>query len=594
MSASADSSVRPSRARISRRDFLRVGLSGGAVLLLAACSAPAAAPTSAPAAAPTSAPAAAAPTSAPAAAPTSAPAAAPTTAPAAAPTTAAAATAAPAATTAAAAPTAAPAATTAAAPAGKPGGSLKVSHPGTPRQLDPAKQISGDEYLVTLAVYDTLVWFDHDLTLKPMLAESWQISDDLKTYTLKIRQGVKFHHGKTLDTNDVITTIKRLLDPGVGSVLRSSLDVIDSMDAPDSSTVVIKLKQPYSELLAPLSSREASVIPADRVDKLSTEPSGTGPFLFKEIVQGDHVTVTKNPNYWQQGLPYLDEIVYKEIPEQAARITSLANGETDVMWFVPFDLVEQLKSTQGVTVDEVTTESWDPLVMNITKKPWDDPRVRQAMRYAINADELIKVSLFGHGVKTPIPLSPQNPLYPTGVTMIEQNYDKAKQLLADAGYPNGFETPMYIGVGRPQRERAAVAIADMLKPLGITCNIQRMPIDKFFAEVEGNGELYTDGFFGDQGTDMHLYPYFHSTGSWNNIVFHWKNADADKALEQARATKDPNERKKLYAQLTDILNQDGPCVIYWVANHINAYRSNVQGFKSWPDNTVRVATTSLA
>jgi peptide/nickel transport system substrate-binding protein len=517
------------------------------------------------------------PTAAPAVAPTSAPVAKPTTAPAGAPTTAAAPTAAP--------TVAAVAKPTVAAAGAQPttGGILRVAHAGTPRQLDPAKQISGDEYMITLGVYDTLILFDNDLSLKPQLAASWDTSADLKTWTFKLQPGVKFHHGKMLDANDVVTSIKRVLDPATGSVLRSSLEVIDTVEAVDPNTVKMTLKFPYAELLAPLSSREASIIPADRLDKVSQEPSGTGPFLFKEIVQGDHATLTKNPNYWRPGLPYLDQVVFKEIPEPAARVTALQNGEVDMMWQVPFDLIDQIKANPDLVVDEITTESWDPLVMDLRKAPFDNPKVRQAIRLAINKDELIKVSLFGHGVKVPIPLSPKNPAFPDNVPNIEQDYNKAKQLLTEAGLPNGFETPMYLGVGRPQREREGVAIADMLKPLNINCNIQRMPIDKFFADIEGKGEFYTDGFFGDQGTDMHLYPMFHSTGSWNNDVFHWSNKEVDDLLDKARQTGDVKQRKQLYGRLAEILNDDSPVAISWVANTANAYRKNVQGVHTWPD-----------
>ena len=496
-------------------------------MLLAAC-APAA-----PSAPPTAAPAAPAPTqaAAPAAKPTTSAPAAP--APTVAPTVAAAVK-----------PTSVGAAAAAGQP--KPGGTLRVAHAGTPRQLDPAKQISGDEYMITLGVYDTLVLFDKDLSLKPQLASSWETSQDLKTWTFKLQSGVKFHHGKALDANDVVMTIKRVLDPATGSVLRSSLTMIDTIEAPDANTVKMTLKFPYAELLAPLSSREASILPADRLDKVSQEPSGTGPFVFKEIVQGDHALLTKNPNYWRPELPGL----------------------------------ETLKDLTLYTDRELTQFMF---AMRQDRPPLDNVKVRQAVRYAINKDELIKLSLFGHGVKVPIPLAPSNPAYPDNAPNIEQDYAKAKQLLADAGLANGFETPLYIGVGRPQREREGVALADMLKPLNITTNIQRMPIDKFFADIEGKGEFYTDGWFGDQGTDMHLYPMFHSTGSWNNDVFHWTNKDVDDVLDKARQTSDVKQRKQLYAKLVEILNDDSPLAISWVANTANAYRKNVQGMHTWPD-----------
>ena len=142
---------------------------------------------------------------------------------------------------------------------------------------------------------------------------------------------------------------------------------------------------------------------------------------------------------------------------------------------------------------------------------------------------------------------------------------------------------MYIGVGRPQRERLAEVICDMLKPINVRCKIQRLPIDKFFAEVEGNGEFYTDGFFGDPGADMHIYPMFKSGASWNGACGHWSNPEVDKLLDEARQTASVEQRKKLYGRLAELINEDGTVMIPWVLNHIVAHRERVQGFQAWPD-----------
>jgi peptide/nickel transport system substrate-binding protein len=463
----------------------------------------------------------------------------------------------------------------------KRGGSIKVSHPGTPRNLDPAKQVSGDEYMITNQVFETLVHYNYDGKLQPLLAESWQKSPDLKTWTFNLRKGVKFHHGKELTAEDVKVTIEHVLDPKTGCPLRSSLEMIEAIETPAPDAVRFRLKIPYGELDAALSSREASIVAKDKLDVLSKEVSGTGPFKFKEIMQGDRVVMVRNPDYWRSGLPYLDEIVLKEIPEAATRVTSLQNGETDILWQVPFDLVDQLKGAKGIRLSEVATSSWDAMVMDVRKKPFDNPKVRKAVRLAVNKDELIKVAIRGHGQRVVIPLLPSDPVYPSHVKDLQQNYNEAKRLLAEAGYPNGFETPMYIGVGRPARERLGEIVCDMLKPLNVRCKIQRVPIDKFFAEIEGNGEFYSDGWFHDPGADMHLYPNFRTGGSWN--VFHWSNAEADKVLDEARQSASTEQRRKLYGRLAELINEDGPVMIPWVLNHIIAYRERVQGFRAWPD-----------
>jgi peptide/nickel transport system substrate-binding protein len=471
----------------------------------------------------------------------------------------------------------------AAAQTPKPGGTVRVSHPGTPRNLDPAKQVSGDEYMITNQVFETLVHFNYDGKLQPLLAESWEKSPDLRTWTFNLRKGVQFHHGREMNAEDVKTTIEHVLDPKTGCTLRTALEMIETIETPNPYQVRFRLKFGYAELDAPLSSREASIVAKEKMDNLSKDVSGTGPFKFKEIVQGDRAVVVKNPDYWRKGLPYLDEVVFKEIPEAATRQTSIQKGDTDIFWQVPFDLVDQIGKARGIKLSEVATNAWDPLVMHAKKKPFDDPRVRKAIRLACNKDQLIKVCIRGHGQNVVLPLLPNDPVYPSQVKNLPTDIAQAKKLLADAGYANGFETPMYIGVGRPQRERLAEVVADMLKAINVRCKIQRMPIDKFFAEVEGNGEFYTDGFFGDPGADMHIYPMFKTAAAWNGACGHWSNPEVDKLLDEARQTPSVEERKKLYGRLAELINEDGTVMIPWVLNHIVAHRERVQGFRAWPD-----------
>lgn len=463
----------------------------------------------------------------------------------------------------------------------KSGGHLRVSHTGQIRNLDPGKINSQDEALVTLNVFEGLVELGDDLVLRPRLAQSIDKSVDLKTWTFNLRKGIKFQHGREMTADDVVFTIQRTLDPKTASNMRSSIDMIDTVTAVDPYTVKMTLKYPYVELLAPLAAPGLVIIPKDKVDSLSQTPIGTGPFVLKSFTPGGSVELAKNPNY--SGTPaILDAVTLSLISQGEVAFTSLKNGETDVMWSIPLELIDQVKQAAHVVVGEVATESWDPLVMDTRKAPFSNPKVRQAVRYAIDKDQLIKLSLAGHGTKVPFPLSPQNPLFPKDVPNVPFDLAKAKQLMADAGYANGFSTPLYLGIGRPQRVAEGIAIAEMLKAIGIQSRIQQMPLDKFFADIEFNGEFYTDGWSGDPGTDMHIYPNLHSGGTWN--VAHWSNAQADALLDKSRQTASVDGRRQLYTQLGRILNDDGPYMIAWVANHADAWNDSVVGYKTHPDN----------
>jgi peptide/nickel transport system substrate-binding protein len=464
----------------------------------------------------------------------------------------------------------------------KPGGSVTVAHPGTIRQLDPHKMANADEeYLFAFHTYETLVSLNHDGTLQPLLARAWEKSPDLKTWTFHLRQGVKFHNGKDLTAQDVKASVERILDPNTGSLLRSALDMVDTVETPDPLTVRIRLKSPYSEVDAVLSLSRMAIVPSDKIDVLSKQVIGTGAFTLQEYVQGSHATLAKNRGYWRPNLPYLDRIVLRQIPEAATRLTSFQSGQTDIFWLVPFELFDSLKAAKGVTIYEATTNFWDSLVMNQNKPPFTNPKVRKAVRLALDKDRAIALCLRGHGRKVVLPLLPSDPQYPSQVKDLEPNLAEAKKLLAESGSPNGFEVPMYIGTGRPARERLAEVVCDMLKPLNIMCKIERMPIDKFFADVEGNGEFYCDGYPCSPAPAMHLYPVFHSGASFN--VAKWTNPQADQILEQARQTASAQRARELYGKLADILNEEGPMWIPWVQNIVIATRERVKGFHAWHD-----------
>lgn len=471
------------------------------------------------------------------------------------------------------------------------GGNLKISIPGQMGIFDPATHNKQEEAIVFCNIYETLTWITPDHNLEPMLAESWTASENLMTWTFNLLKGVKFHHGREMTSDDVVFTFKRILDPKTASAGMDTLNMIGDITAVDASTVKFDLKFAYVDLPSIFSDQRFAIVPKDVAQDLVSKPVGTGPFKFESFDPGggDFVMV-RNPDY-HGPRPLLEKATLKLIPEIASRVVSLKNGETHVLWQVDFAVFDELKQSSGVKVREIPTESWDPLVMDVRKPPFSDPKVRQAIRYAIDKDELIKLSLFGHGVKVPFPLSPQNPLFPSDVPNIPLDITKAKQLLSDAGYPDGFKTPLYLGIGRPVRVAEGIAIAEMLKAINVQCDIQQMPLDKFFSDIEFKGEFYTDGWRGEPSTDSQIYSRFRTDGGWN--VGHWSNAEADKLLDQSRQTASVDERRSLYSKLAQIVNEDGPYMIAWVANRSDAWRTEVLNFEPHPLNFLYLRDVGL-
>jgi peptide/nickel transport system substrate-binding protein len=471
-------------------------------------------------------------------------------------------------------------------------GTLRATLNTSLNQLYPAKATIGEEYIYNVLVFSGLVRITEDLKFQGELAERWESSDDLKTWTFYLRKGVKFHHGKELGAEDVITTFKMVADPATGSSARTHMDLVESFEAVDKHTVRFKLKIPYAGFAELMVERQLKIIPSDRLDKLATEPSGTGPFKFKSFTPGDKLELVKNPDYFEKGQPKLDAIVFRIMPENAARVAAIKAGSVDLVWNLPLESVDELKANPGLTVDSVPTSTWDGIVMNNKTKPFDDVRVRRAVLLALDKAQLAQFAVFGQGAPTHSPISPRHPYFNKQLSL-KPDVPQAKKLLAEAGYPNGFPIQLHVPVGRPTRERMGIAVQHMLKQVGIQVDVVRMPYNRFQTEVSGKAPFYMDGYFTRPTVDTSTYPWYHSTGSWNTRMWHFSSKRIDDLLDKARGTKDEKELAKLYQTFQQYAVEDVPGVIAYVMNFANAYRKNVKGFKTHPYLWLDLRNTSV-
>jgi peptide/nickel transport system substrate-binding protein len=455
-------------------------------------------------------------------------------------------------------------------------GILKIGIPSSYNTLDPSKQKLGEEYVASFLIFNGLTVIDQNRNAQPDLAERWESSDDLKTWTFYLRKGVKFHHGRELDAEDVAKTFTRIMAKETGSVGRVYLQIVDKIEVVDKYTIRLKLNIPYVEVPEILGERQMKIVPRDRVDTLSSEPIGTGPFKFKSYMHADRVELIKNPNFFEKGLPLLDGVTLRIIPEAAARVTALERGEIDILWSLPLESFERIKNNPRIVVEETPTSSWDGITIHNEIAPFDKLKVRQAINLAIDKDQMVKLAIFGHGMPTHSPIPPRHAFFNKNIPF-KTDLTEAKKLMAEAGYPNGFEVTMFVPVGRETRVRLGIAAREMLKPLGINVNIQRVTVDKFVADIEGKAPFYSNGFWGRPTMDTSLYPWFHSQGSWNRLGWYFNNPKVDKLLDLGRQTKSFEERKKIYMEFQKEIVENPPGVIAYVINHVNAYRKEVQG-----------------
>lgn len=349
----------------------------------------------------------------------------------------------------------------------------------------------------------------------------------------------------------------------------------------DKYTVRFKLNTPYAEFAEICGERQARILPRDKMDTIATEPIGTGPFKFKSFTPGDRVELVKNPDYFEKGAPLLDGVTLLVIPESATRVTALETGEIHAIWQLPLESIDRLKKNPSIVVDEVPTSSWDGVIMNNDIKPFDSPKVREAINLAIDKEQMAEIVLFGHGTPSHSPIPPSHPFFNSRISL-KPDLPKAKQLLAEAGYPNGFTVQLIVPEGRPARERLGLATRDMLKAVGITVDIQRVPWDKFLSDVEGKAAFSVNGFFSRPTPDTMLYPWYHSSGSWNKGLWHYTDTRVDKALDQARQTKSLDERKKLYMDLQEYVTENPPSLVPYVVNEVDAFRKEVKDLHASP------------
>jgi peptide/nickel transport system substrate-binding protein len=461
-------------------------------------------------------------------------------------------------------------------------GVLRVGIASNLNTLDPPKMKIGEEYVFNYLVFNALTQIGPDMKVRPDLAERWESSADLKTWTFHLRKGVKFHHGRELDAEDVVATVNRILDKATGSAARVNLAVVKDVTPVDKHTVRFTLNIPYAGLAEVMGDRIAKITPRDRIDALTTAPVGTGPFKFKEYVPGDHLTMVKNPDYFEKGVPVLDEVVLRIIPESAALTTALEAGSIDLILYAPLEALEKMKANPGLVVDGVPTTSWDAVIMRNDIPPFNNAKLRQALAAVADKTALTQLALFGQGTPTHSPIAPNHAFFQKSIPIRKPDAALGKKLMGEAGYPNGIDLKLFIPAGRPARERVGVAIREMAKPLGMRIDLQRVPWDKFVADIEGKAEFNVDGFFSRPTLDTALYAWYHSTGSWNAITWHYANPKVDQLLDQARATASDEEQRRLYQEFQTIVDQDVPGVVPYVVNHVNAYRKEVKGFKSTP------------
>jgi peptide/nickel transport system substrate-binding protein len=453
----------------------------------------------------------------------------------------------------------------------------------------------------TFTILDHMVESLLELTPKgeivPRLAEKWEVSPDATEFTLKLRKGIKFHDGTPFNAEAVKVNLDRLLDPKVAIRYRFLVAPISTVTVADEFTIKIKTKSPFAALVSNLTHQATGIqSPASLKaswDKAVTKPVGTGIFMFKEWVPGNKFVMARNDNYWGKKA-VLEEVTWRVIPDDASRVVALETGEVHVAVRIPPFDIPRLKADKKLSVLDAASVRTIYLGFNALKEPFNDKRVRQAINYAVNKEAIVKHVLGGVGRVSDAAISPGIFGY-APIKTYEYNVEKAKALLAEAGFPKGFETTLHPAVGRYYMDASvctAVA-ADLLK-VGIRAEIKMMEWGTYLPSIlrekdQVEHKIYMLGWGCVTGdADYGLYTLFHSkqwpkTGM--NASF-YGNEKLDQLLDGARSTASPEERKRLYKEALTLIYDEAPWLFLHSEVQMVGTRANVKGIIVHPTERV--------
>jgi peptide/nickel transport system substrate-binding protein len=465
------------------------------------------------------------------------------------------------------------------------GGTLKAAFQNEWAGLDPHTVSSYSSYQILNNVLEGLTYYDDELNLVPWLAESWEQSEDGLTWTFKLRHGVKFHNGREMTAEDVKWSFERLIAPETGSGNAARVGPPETkIEVIDDYTVAITHPEPFGIFPQSIGFDKSTGIMAKESvgeDGRVEVPIGTGPFKITQVEGTTRLVLEKNADYWQEGLPYLDKIEIVPIPDDTVRETALRGGEVDWVLAIAPQNYDSLNEDPNVVVATAPQLSYDYMGVNLTRQPFDDVRVRQAMSFALDRQQICEAGFFGLCDPLQAPVGKGSPWY-FGYQPYGQDVEKAKELLAEAGYPDGFEMELLPTTQYGETVRAAQVLQQQLAQIGIQATINA-PEWSEWLELEGNFkyDAYICNWNGLIDADQYYYLQHHT-----GLVFNftgYSNPEFDKLVEEGRAISDFDKRYEIYQQADKILVDDAPYIYMYNKKEIRAYAPYVKGFVVRPD-----------
>jgi peptide/nickel transport system substrate-binding protein len=451
----------------------------------------------------------------------------------------------------------------------------------SPTNLDPRVGIDAQSERIGELLFDALLTRDDHLNVQPGLAERWEIPDPL-TYVFHLQHGVTFHDGRPLSSRDVKWTFDSLLEAKIRSTKSATYRFVDRIDAPDEFTVVFHLKEPNATLLWNLSEGASGIVPYGSLDEITRQPIGSGPFKFVDAEQDKEVIIARNDHYWGTKVR-LDRVRFIVVPDPTTRALELRRGSADVaINALTSDTIVALEREPNLKIERAPGTVLSYLAFNLRDPILRDTRVRQAIAYAIDRAPVLQYIWRGFAQPAQSLLPPQSWAYDEDVTTYPHDPAKARQLLDAAGYParDGLRFHLTMKTSTEESTRLLAAVLQQqLRDVGIALDIRTFEFATFFADVtSGAFQLYSLRWVGGN-EDPDIFEYsFHSNRfppKGANRGF-YSNPFLDTRIDDARHQTDQNVRKRLYAEVQEILAQDEPYINLWYLDNVLVHTRRVQ------------------
>jgi peptide/nickel transport system substrate-binding protein len=472
--------------------------------------------------------------------------------------------------------------------------------------LDPVLNDANVDIWILSNMYDTLLLpTDDGQSVQAGLATDWSVSDDGLTVSLTLRDGIMFSDGSPITAEDVIWSLDRARNPDNG-IWNFLLSAVAEVTSPDDASIVITLRQPDPAILPALSVFNAAIMPKaafeampgetdlEKATAFAEQPIGSGPFTLESWDRGSSLKLVKNNYYWADGddgekLPYLDGVTFEIVPDDATRILRVQSGELDGAELIPFARVAELEADPNINMELFPSTRIQDIIINVRPEldgeanPLSDTKVRQAMNFAANKDAIIQVVTFGVGTPTSSFMASTTPLHTGEGAVFPYDLEKAKQLMAESAYPDGFTASMLTLAGNQDELGIATALQQMWSQIGISLEIQQVDNATRTEEYRnGTFDMRAGAWTNDIADPGQITSYFAYSPTIDALHSGWKSEEVDSLYVASQSETDIAKRTEQYARIQEVFNQDGPTVLLYETPYPVALQDNVKGFNQIP------------